>query len=55
MLAWLEAQGHWGFIALSLAVTFALVLADLLPPWLRQRRLRSQIRARLRRERADAR
>ncbi len=32
MLAWLENQGHWGFIWLSLVVTLVLVLADLLPP-----------------------
>ncbi len=50
MLAWLENQGHWGFIWLSLVVTLALVLADLLPPWLRQRKLRQEIRARIRRE-----
>lgn len=50
MLDWLENQGHWGFIWLSLAVTVTLVLADALPPWLRQRRLRQEIRARIRRE-----
>ena len=32
MLDWLENQGHWGFIWLSLAVTVTLVLADALPP-----------------------
>lgn len=53
MLGWIEAQGHWGYIALSLAVTAALVIADLLPPWLRQRRLRAEIRARARREQAS--
>lgn len=52
MLAWLESQGHWGFIVLSLVVTAALVLADLLPPWMRQRKLRAEIRSRLRREAA---
>ena len=31
MLAWLENQGHWGYIQVSLAVTALLVLADLLP------------------------
>jgi heme exporter protein CcmD len=50
MLDWLEMQGHWGYIWTALAVTAVLLAADLLPPWLRQRKLREQIRARLRRE-----
>ena len=50
MLDWLELQGHWGYIAASLIVTTLLIAADLLPPWLRERRLCAQIRARLRRE-----
>ena len=50
MLAWLENQGHWGYIQVSLAVTALLVLADLLPPLLRQRKLQSELRARVRRE-----
>lgn len=50
MLHWLESNGHWGFISASLAVTLILVLADLLPPWLRQRQIRREIEARMRRE-----
>lgn len=50
MLHWLESGGHWGFIYASLAVTLILVLADLLPPWLRQRQIRREIEARMRRE-----
>lgn len=50
MLAWLENYGHWGYIQVSLAVTVLLVLADLLPPLLRQRKLQSELRARVRRE-----
>jgi heme exporter protein CcmD len=50
MLAWIENQGHWGYIYASLVVTVILVLADLLPPWLRQRKLRNELRARARRE-----
>ncbi len=50
MLTWLEAHGHWGYIYGSLVVTLILVLADLLPPWLRQRQLRQELRARIRRE-----
>ncbi len=50
MLAWLESQGHWGFIYSSFAISAALLLADLLPPWLRQRKLRQELRARARRE-----
>lgn len=50
MLTWLESQGHWGYVHLSLAITLILVLADLLPPWLRQRKLRVELRARVRRE-----
>ena len=50
MLAWLEGHGHWGYIYASLAVTVILVLADLLPPWLRQRKLQNELRARARRD-----
>ena len=50
MLAYLESHGHWGYIYASLAVTAILVLADLLPPWLRQRKLQNELRARARRE-----
>lgn len=50
MLSFLEAHGHWGYIYASLAVTVVLVLADLLPPWLRQRKLQNDLRARARRE-----
>ena len=50
MLAWLETHGHWGYIYASLAVSAILLLADLLPPWLRQRRLREELRAHARRE-----
>ncbi|HWS26720.1 MAG TPA: heme exporter protein CcmD [Xanthomonadales bacterium] len=50
MLAYLESHGHWGYIYASLAVTVILVLADLLPPWLRQRKLQNELRARARRE-----
>lgn len=50
MLHWLESQGHWGYIYASSMVTLILVAADLLPPWLRQRRLLKDLRARIRRE-----
>lgn len=50
MLAFMEAHGHWGYIYASLAVTAILVLADLLPPWLRQRKLQQELIARARRE-----
>lgn len=50
MLALLESHGHWGYIYVSLAVTLVLVLADLLPPFLRQRQLQAEVRARVRRE-----
>lgn len=50
MLTWLEANGHWGYIYASLAVTVILVIADLLPPWLRQRKLKNELMARARRE-----
>jgi len=50
MLDWLEMQGHWGYITTALIVTALLIAADLIPPWLRERRLRAQIRARMRRE-----
>ena len=50
MLGWLETHGHWGYIYASLAVTVILMLADLLPPWLRQRQLQQELRARVRRE-----
>jgi heme exporter protein D len=54
MLAWLESQGHWGYIHLSLAITLILVIADLLPPWLRQRKLKNELIARARREKHNA-
>lgn len=50
MLDWLESHGHWGYIYSALGLMLVLISADLLPPWLRQRRLREQIRARIRRE-----
>jgi len=50
MLSWVQHYGHWGYIYLPLAATLILVLIDLLPPWLHQRKLRQDIRARLRRE-----
>ena len=50
MLALLESHGHWGYIYVSLAITLILVLADLLPPFLRQRKLQVEVRARVRRE-----
>ena len=50
MLDWLEMQGHWGYIWTAVVVTVVLLAADLLPPWLKQRKLRNQIRARWRRE-----
>lgn len=50
MLTLLETHGHWGYIYASLAITVILVLADLLPPWLRQRKLQNELIARARRE-----
>lgn len=52
MLAWLEAQGHWGFITVSYLLFFLVLLADFLPPWMRERRLRREILQRLKRQRA---
>ncbi len=54
MLDWVQSYGHWGYIYAACAVTLVLLLADLLPPWLRQRQLRAQLAARLRRESAHA-
>jgi heme exporter protein CcmD len=52
MLAWLEASGHWGFIAASLAVSALLLLIDIVPPWLKQQQLLKDIRAQAKRAQA---
>jgi|GEM_PF-1424050 len=52
MLEWLQTHGHWGYVYAACVVSALLLLADLLPPWVRQRQLRAQLRARLRRESA---
>lgn len=54
MLGFIEGYGHWGYIWTSLLVTLVLLLADLLPPLLRQRQLRRELCARERRVHANA-
>jgi heme exporter protein CcmD len=53
MTEWLLERGHWAFVILAYLVTLILVLADVLAPWLRERRLTREIRALARR--SDAR
>lgn len=52
MTDWLLEQGHWSFVILAYLVTLILVLADVLAPWLRERRLAREIQAQGRRNSA---
>ena len=50
MTDYLLANGHWAFIAVSYFLFFFIFAWDWAGPWLKQRRLKRDIIARLRRE-----